>query len=766
MGWALKRKHFPGAALAACALIYIFCPKPPLLEAYTYSRAAYDRNGELLHLSLSADDKYRLFVPYEEINDNTKRTLLLYEDKRFFRHGGVDLPSLMRAAGNMALGGRKQGASTLTMQTARLRFKLNTSTISGKIAQILRALQLERHYSKEEILEAYFNLCPLGGNIEGIGAAALIYFKTDAAKLNLPQSAALAVIPQNPGKRQPLKPAGQQEIAAAMQRLKTLWLEEYGDKQAADLDLMPSFERFLPKTAMHTVRRLERQFTAPRIASTLDAAWQRRLEEIISTYLAGRKNEGITNGAAMIVNYKTMEVLAEIGSADFFNADIQGQVDALTARRSPGSALKPFIYALALERGLIHPLTMLKDVPENYGLYTPENFDRGFKGLINATDALVQSRNIPAVGLLLKLNDDSFYTMLKTAGVPKLKPAKYYGLALTLGGAEVTMQNLAELYAMLGNFGEFRKLIYIHSQNTAAPLRLLTPESAFLTLEILKTNPATDRRNLPYIANNAKYETYWKTGTSYGFKDAWSAGIAGDYAVIVWLGNFDGTPNNALSGRTAAAPLMFQIIRELAAEGLVQQPQFNVSAMNLSETEICLATGELASPDCEQTGKTYFIPGITRAPYGNITRKIPIDKASGKRACRHTPPTTELRAFQFWSSDIYRIYEQAGIALKRPPDFLHDCATISGAANGRPPQIKYPADGSVFIFAGNGGKLALTASTDVDSKTVLWFINDRFIGKSGSDDTLETALPAGTATITAVDELGRASMVKITGRRQ
>lgn len=764
MKLCLKRLgQFTGGLTALAFLCFIFCPKPLLLEHYNFSRAVYDRNGELLNLSLSLDEKYRLFVPYEKINENTKKALLTYEDRRFFRHFGVDIPSIFRATWNMASGGRRQGASTLTMQTARLRWRLDTSSLWGKIIQILRAIQLERHYSKEEILEAYYNLCPMGGNIEGIGAAALIYFNTDADKLTLPQAAALTVIPQNPEKRHPLKQGGAAKIAQAVQRLKKQWIEIYGADTAAEFDLPLAFKRHLPKTAMHTVRRIKRLAEVGNIHSTIDIIQQQRLEATLQNYIAKQQVFGVKNAAAMIVNCNTMEVIAESGSADFFDAEISGQVDGITARRSSGSTLKPFIYALALEQGLIHPLSLLRDVPENYGFYTPENFDHEFKGLINATDALVQSRNIPAVELLFELQKDSFYLLLKNAGVPQLKPAKHYGPAIALGGAEVTMQNLAELYAMLGNLGKFSKLQYFRDGKKNVPQQFLTPESAYLTLEMLKTNPAVDKHDLPYLAQRDKYDVYWKTGTSFGFRDAWSVGIAGDYVVVVWLGNFDNTPNNALTGRTMAAPLMFSLIRMMAAEGLIRQPKFDFDMLQLTKTKICLATGELAGTDCDKTADTFFIPNITQTPYHNITRRIPVDIASGKRACRHTPPTTELRTYQFWDSNIYQLYEQAGIYLDRPPEFLENCAHISEITAGKAPVIKQPVAGSKLIAHGANTKMTLQAETDADVLEIFWFINDVFVGKNERFDTTTAKIPTGKAVIRAVDNLGRTSVVSIEG---
>ncbi|MGM0593764.1 MAG: transglycosylase domain-containing protein, partial [Pseudomonadota bacterium] len=380
-------------------------PRPDLYGHVGYSTAWFDRHGKLLRLELAPDERYRLKVPLEQISPAMQQATLLYEDRDFYDHGGVDPAALLRAAWQTwVVGERRVGGSTLSMQLARLRYG-HPHTLVGKLQQILRALQIERHYSKREILAAYFNLAPYGRNIEGVEAASLIYFDKPAGELTLPEALALSVVPQNPVRRNPTSEAGFAELARARARLFERWAEEVPEDAARraqiELPLAVRPPEALPFHAPHFINGIE---AGPgRVTTTLDLPLQQRLAERIERYVARRRSEGIHNAAALLLDSRSMEVAALIGSADFFDTSIAGQVDGSRARRSPGSALKPFVYALALEQGLIHPMTLLKDAPRRYGGYTPENFDQRFLGPVLAREALIKSRNVPAVNLTAAL---------------------------------------------------------------------------------------------------------------------------------------------------------------------------------------------------------------------------------------------------------------------------------------------------------------------------------------------------------------------------
>lgn len=746
--------------LLITTVVYILVPKPDLYNKYSFSSAVYDTNGKLLKLSLSNDDKYRLFVSLQNVPIEARQALLLYEDQYFYYHIGVNPFSLFRAILAMSSGGRRQGASTITMQVARIVFQINSTSFLGKIEQIFRALQIELFYSKNEILEAYFNLAPYGGNIEGIGAAALIYFQQNADKLNLPQILALTVIPQNPSKRSLLTEINRKQNSVAYQRIKNIWLEKYQHSQNEYLNLPLSSSVYLPDDAPHFTRRMFAAYQGE-IKTALNLNYQKDLEDIIRRYVAEQRQKGVFNASALLLDSQDMSVLAYVGSADFYNKNISGQVDGIVARRSPGSTLKPFVYALALEQGLIHPLSMLKDVPSRYGFYSPENFDHTYYGLLNATRALTLSRNIPAVELLMQVGEKNFYELLKKCGVNLPKKADYYGLAMALGGVEVSMENLASMYAMLANNGKFSNIVFLKSES-ADFQQLLLPEAAFLTRYMLFQNESIDK-NLSKSIKRKAISAAWKTGTSFSYKDAWTAGIFGKYVLVVWLGNFNGKSNSAFVGRKLAAPLFFRIARRFMDKNLLSSYKEETEYLNLAKVKVCQDTGDLATEFCHKTVETYFIPGVTSIKNSNITRLIPIDKKSGLRACRHTPPQTELKSYNFWPSEILSAYQKAGINLQKPPAFKENCQNVEDFVQGTPPKILRPYNGEKILLSSlQGGKILAEATVDADTNEVYWFINNRLCGVSKANEIYEITPPQyGRLEVKAVDGLGRQTAVSV-----
>ncbi len=534
---------------AVIAAIWLALPKPPLLEGVAFSQCVRDRNGKLLRVTLTADQKFRVWTSLPNISPALIDATLQFEDKYYRHHPGVNPVALVRSAFNLRPGGAHSGASTITMQVARLRYHLATRTLSGKFVQIIRAIELERHYSKDEILEAYLNLAPYGRNIEGVGAASQIYFGKTAAHLTKPESISLSVIPQSPTRRALFVDQDNRSLDAAQ----SSWYDR------AKIDRQFSARLFSARA------QTERKFLAPHfvqqvvatekgrdeIVTTLDLSKQQLIERRIADYIRTNRGRGIQNAAALLIDTRSMDVLAQIGSADFFNAEIQGQVDGTRAPRSPGSTLKPFVYALALEQGLIHPLSILADAPRTFGEYNPENFDREFLGPIRACDALARSRNLPAVELAAQLRHPTLYEFLRGAGVKLPRSESLYGLALPLGGAEVTMEDLVRLYAALANNGELRPLRRTSRDPIASRgRRIIMPEAAFLTLDMLNQ----PRPEIGAAYSDQVAPVFWKTGTSHGFRDAWSIAVFNHYVLAIWIGNFDGRANGAFVGRSAAAP--------------------------------------------------------------------------------------------------------------------------------------------------------------------------------------------------------------------
>lgn len=764
MSRARKTVRVAVAVIGAAALAVGFCPRPTLYGEVPFSTAVLDRHGQLLGLSLAADQQYRLKLRLDEYAPATLDATLLYEDRYFRWHPGFNPASLLRGAWSTYVArARPIGGSTITMQLARMRFALDTRTLRGKLVQIARAVQLERHYSKTQILEAYLNLAPYGGNVAGLGTAARVYFDKPAAELTLPEALALAVIPQNPARRNPATASGYREMAAARARLVARWERKYDlsitTGQQLALPLAVRSAEALPQRAPHFTRDLLARAEGPSasLTTTLDWPLQQLLERQIAHFLDRRSAEGVENASALLVDHRSMEILAAVGSADFFDDHISGQVDGTRAKRSPGSTLKPFVYGLALDRGLIHPMTLLEDAPTRFAAFTPENFDRGFMGPVFARDALVHSRNVPAAELLARVGYRNLHELLARAGVTALKPPEYYGLALALGGSEVTMHELVALYAMLANGGTPRAL---KTRSDAAELvspRLLSREASFLVLDMLSANP---RPGASVIESaGAGTPVAWKTGTSYAFRDAWTVGVHGPYVLAVWVGNFNGSSNPAFVGRLAAAPLFFEILDALPAPapaaGLAPSPD-----LNLRKVAVCASTGDLPGRYCPQTIDSWFIPGVSPITISAVHRAVRVDNATGERACRFDAETTHEEVFEFWPSDLGQQFARAGIGVRSPPPWAADCALDVRAATGRAPEITSPTVGLSYHVRperADTERLPLAATTDADVKWLFWFVNDSFVARVPRDEAFLWRPEIGDFDVRAVDDLGRSA---------
>lgn len=735
-------------------------PQAPLAQRFPSSTAVYDRQQRLLRLTLAEDQQYRLWTPLEEISPQLVEAVLLYEDRRFYWHPGADPLALARAAFDTYVrGGRRVGGSTLTMQLARRLYRLDTRAATGKLLQILRAVLLELTFTKAQILEAYLNLAPYGGNVEGVGAASLIHFGTRADALTTAQAIALAVIPQNPSRRRPASSgAGFGDAFALLARA---WAAHRGTTPGQLGLAMPvASGGNLPFLAPHFVNAvLAAGGGATRIDTTLDLGLQRLVERHLHAYVRRQQRLGLRNAAALLVDTRDMGIRAAVGSANFFDPGIAGQVSALQARRSPGSTLKPFIYALALDQGLLHPFTVLKDAPQSFGGYRPENFDGRFSGPVTATEALNRSRNVPAIALAAKLGNPSLYDFLRAAGIARLAPEAHYGLALVLGGAEVTMEELARLYALLANRGVLRALRARATDPEDEGMRLLSEEAAFITLDMLRRNPRPDRASANLDAT--KLAVHWKTGTSYGFRDAWTAGSFGPYVLVVWLGNFDNSPNPALVGIQAAAPLFFELVDSIAAA----RPGLPAPAWrqppNLARIEVCAASGDLPNSQCPQRAETWFIPGKSPIRVSNLHRAVAIDLDSGLAACPpYRPGRTRTEVFEFWPSDMLQLFRQAGLPRRTPPPPAPGCPAAGTALETAAPRITSPLRGVTYalrIGQPEQHAISLQASTAADANRVFWFAGEHYIGQAPHGRSLGWTPPGpGAYLLRVVDDAGRA----------
>jgi len=717
-------------------------------------------------LTLSSDEKFRLWVPLAEIPPAMVEATLLQEDAWFRWHPGVNPFSLMRAFLTTYLRrGRRVGGSTIAMQLARRRFAIDSRTWTGKIEQILRAIQLERSYTRDEILEAYLNLAPYGGNVEGVGAASIIYFGKQPRYLSVAQALTLAVIPQNPRIRNPASVKGAIALARARSRLAVVWLRKHPSAASVDfsspLTITGAARHELAFRAPHLVQRvLQANQSAQRIVTTLDLELQSLLERQLRMYIERSRRLAINNGALILVDYRTMAVKGYVGSADYFSDSIQGQVNGLRGRRSPGSALKPFIYAMAIDQGLIHPQTMLKDTAIRISAYNPENFDRDFLGPIDATSALVRSRNVPAIEVANLLAPPGLYGFLKQAGIRNLRAENFYGLALALGGVEVSMEEMAGLYAMLANGGVLKPLVTTMTPPPAnrPAVRMLSPEASYVVLEMLRNNPRPSADfSLSQVPGSAAIP--WKTGTSYGYRDAWALGIVGPYVLGVWIGNFDGAPNANFVGRDAAGPLFFAIADALRARGPIPESIVH-GPLNLKKIRVCALSGQLPGPYCSHLKDTWFIPGKSPITTCRIHREVAIDPRTGMRACPGGGGPSLNRVFEFWPSDLLRLFRAAGVARRTPPPIDADCAKV--ALGGAAPLISSPGRGIVYSAARSGRtEISFTAVTDADSRIVYWFVDDGLVGTARRGEPLFWKAKPGTFLVRAVDEQGRAAAQQI-----
>nr|WP_320050220.1 penicillin-binding protein 1C [uncultured Desulfuromonas sp.] len=771
----MSRQRFLWAVtsvLLVTALGYALVPQPALSRYQSESRAYFDSQGRLLRLTLADDDRYRLHVDLDDVSPALRQATLLYEDRDYYQHPGIDPLALLRAAWTTYVTrDRRVGASTITMQVARLRWRLDTRDLWGKLVQISRAVQLTRHYSKDDIFQAYLNLASYGGNIEGVEAASLIYFDKHAKDLTPPEALSLSVIPQNPVKRSPTTTQGLSQLLEARSHLFQRWCQFHPDavSQQVFFDLPPQFRapQQLTFTAPHFITWLDLQLPTLRrgaLNTTLNRDVQNTVEQLTAAYLERRAPAGLDNAAVLVVNSATMAVEAMLGSADFWDDGIEGQVNGTTAKRSPGSTLKPFVYGLAMDQGLIHPLTMLKDSPHRFAGFSPENYDQKFLGPVFARDALILSRNVPATVLQARLAEPGLHGWLQQAGVEGLRAADYYGLALSLGGAEVTMVELVRLYALLANGGELKPLRSLMEQPQAEGKTLLSPEASFLVLDILRDNPPPQRPELLGQVGGG-VEVAWKTGTSFAFRDAWAVGVSGPYVIAVWLGHFDGHSNPALIGRLAAGPLLFDLFEALGhGQGWTATERLKPGLLNLRKVAVCREDGALPNPLTPHTVPTWFIPGVSPIQVSQLHRQVAVDRNTGLRACRAEAGRTEMKIYEFWPSDLLRIFRLAGVALAVPPPFEPGCSLQDVAQSGAAPRITAPLTGVTYQLRSDrldAETIALTATTDGDVQTLYWFADDGYLGRCAGDEPFLWQPRPGEITLRVVDDHGRAAQKTI-----
>ena len=756
------------AAVIAAVTDISISRKKGIFNGIRFSGAYTDCNGRLIGIYLTPDETFRLYKNVAEYPADFIEALLLQEDKRFYLHNGINLGSLYRSFVDTYIKNiRRIGGSTITMQVAKLKYGLYTKSIPGKLKQIFLAMRLELIFSKQDILDAYVNLAPCGKNIEGFETASQYFFNKSIKQLEFSEKLMLCVLPQNPNKRCPAPNKIPSDLINARIRLFDSWLEKHPeDAELAEfVNMAPYVICRFPQSAPHFTRNIElsrdeKSFygQAKAIKTTLDLTLHEFVKNQLELYVKKNQEIGINNASAVLVDTTNMEIKAYTGSAGFYNDDIQGQVDGVISKRSPGSTLKPFIYALAMEQGIIHYDTMLKDTPSSFNEYTPDNYGNTFMGPIKAWYALTQSRNIPAVNLARQIKDPDLYDFLVQAGITELKEKEHYGLSIVLGSADVSALELCSLYAVFLNNGVQFKIngTFPHEpKDEKFGKQLLTPQSAYIVKQMLFQNPSP----YPFRPKDTKgFEVGYKTGTSIGFRDCWAVGFFGQYVLCVWIGNFDGVGNNAFLGRTAAAPLFFNIADGMISRGYVKYSH-NKMPQGVTKIKVCAVSGDICNDDCPFQEETYFIPGVSPIAKCKIHRRINIDTRTGYRTDETDKPYVKSVVREYWPSDLMELFKQAGLPRMVPPDYPPESSVHSLQA-GFAPEIMSPLNNTEYVFdleKPSRNVIILNATADAGTKELFWFSGASFIARTKPGEKYEWRPEPGNYELTVLDDKGRSA---------
>ena len=546
-----------------------------------YSVSVLDDKGKIIGVSLNKDEQWHL-KSIDEIPEKLKISVINYEDKDFYKHFGVDFTSLVRAVRDNLIKGRKTGASTITMQVAKS-LKPKERNIFNKYIEIIQAIKIDKFFEKDEILRMYLNNAPYGGNIVGYKTASYMYFQKKPDELTWAEATLLAVLPNSPG----LMNVEKNQNKLLKKRdflLKKIYDKKIINKRQYEISLkepLPDKRYSFKNLAPHLIRRVIEERKEKIIKTTIDSELQEKIEKISKDYSDFLKTQGIRNLSVLLINNKSSEIKSYIGSQDFYDFENNGQVDGIIAKRSPGSLLKPFLYAVAIDEGLIAPCSKVPDVPLYFVNFSPQNANKKYYGIVEIQDALIKSLNIPFVDLLKEYGEEKFFYFLKEVlGFSDDNPSRY-GLSLILGTKEFTMEEIGKLYSGLANFGDFRSPIYIDvgTRNFSKESRYLSKGSSYLTLNTIKK---LERPGMETLYKE-KNPISWKTGTSHGRRDGWAVGVTPDWTLVVWVGNFTGEGNSNLTGVYSAGNLLFRIMKILPKKQKEFQKPNNLVKIKVDE---------------------------------------------------------------------------------------------------------------------------------------------------------------------------------------
>jgi len=749
-------------AASAVLIFFILSLLFPLKVDMKYSQIVTDDKGNVIHAFLSEDDKWRMMTEMDEISPLLRKALIYKEDKYFYYHFGVNPVAIVRAAFNNALHLQKtSGASTITMQVARMLYP-KKRTYGNKIIEMFQSVQLEMKFSKEEILRLYLNLAPYGGNVEGVKSASLLYYGRMPSVLSLAQVVTLTIIPNRPTS---LKP-GKNEKYLITERNK--WLRRMGDdhlfseKEIADAMNEPAdmHRNEAPQDAPHFSLRMKNDFPAnPIIKTNLKKNLQEKVEAIAYNHSKRLKVQNVNNAAVIVVENKTHHVVAYVGSSDFSDKEHSGQVDGVSALRSPGSTLKPLAYAIAMDKGLVTPKKTIEDVPVNFDGYTPENFNSKFNGVVTMEKALAFSLNVPAVKILDDITIPEFIGKLKQADFESaVQNEKKLGLSVILGGCGVKLEELAGLFSCFANEGKFSPLKFSREDTSSAFVRIVSPASAYMVSEILTQLTRPDLPN-NYQSSMHVPKIAWKTGTSYSRRDAWSIGYNKKCTVAVWVGNFNGEGVPELTGADMATPLLFDIFNSIDYNST---GEWFVAPHELDFRLVCSESGMPPNDFCSDLVTDYFVPGVSAYQKCNHMVEVNVSPGENISYCTRCVPDAGFKKVLYPNYDgaLISFYNEEHISFKHIPDHNSNCTRVF---KDNPPRIISPVSSKEYLVQkGQDEQLQLSCNTGDEVTYVYWYVDNAFYRKAKPNEKIFFTPGEGQIKISCSDDKGRNADEEIT----
>lgn len=730
----------------------------------SYGQVVFSSEKNIIGATLNKTDKWKLYIDNKSVSPFFQEAIINKEDKWFYYHFGVNPLSIGRAfLFNILSKKRTSGASTISMQVIRL-LEPNERTYWNKSIEILKAIQLEITFSKKEILNLYINLIPFGGNIEGIQAASLLYLQKKPLLLSPAEATLLSIIPNRPTS------LAINSNPYLLKEERNRWLKKYYNMKLLDDETLQSalnepvlFQRKnIPTTTPHLNNRLYSEYPLMlNLHTGIKEGIQLKTASIIEKYAARTKSLNINNAAVIVIDNKTGNIISYVGSQNFKDNQNAGQVDGVKAIRSPGSTLKPLVYAMAFDKGIITPQQTILDVPTDFGTYSPLNYDQKFRGSITVKEALTQSLNIPAVDLLEKVGLHEFIQKLTLAQFQTIqRQEKRLGLSTILGGCGVTLEELGALYSSFANQGNYKKLSLMLNQNQQITTELLSAESTFMLKEILSTLKRPDLPNNPQNSINVP-QIAWKTGTSYGRKDAWSVGYNSKYTVAVWCGNFSNEGAQALTGAEIATPLLFRVFRSLYPSNNSPIEEDEVPE-NLFERNVCSVSGLTPSSFCKHQVIDWYIPLVSSSIRCTHKKLFFIDPTASFSFCSECLPFEEggykKKYYPNPPEALTQYYIDHKIPFDFPPTHNPNCNnTISGKA----PKIVSPLDGRTYYVTNTDAALELKAISSNDVDYIFWYVNDVFKGKIQKKETFFFRPQIGENKISCSDDKGRNTDISI-----